>query len=746
MTSKVGIKKAGKVIIENIRGIGGKHEFDLDADIVLLTGSNGMGKSSLLDALSLFLNGVDPGWPKEDNKPIILHADAKEGRVALSESRECTVTSNGSPVWKGISPRMDGAVRYLASAFRQDRPEVNLPVVSSFINQTVDSFRLLVEQAEETRQLLMKEQNDWERQHLAEKPDRFRAADAFSSSWTGEPLRLPKRGDGRPFFPNANMLSDQWESELRNMVTDLAVQEKRPDLAPAEEASPVVCLEQLLPILLEIEKQLIAAAPPEAPRRITDRLASMKSEARYTVRRELPVSGSLGEYDIPLGNSVIAATTRQKDNAEEDINKLTRLLRPVRTVVRKVEPFSDVLEKMREDSGSVVSMITSLPDELQRAFPVPVTHWWNESASTASRIHPPIHGQLKDWVNQAYSYLANAEEEIRKRAAERDRLDIVLDVATMLKQLHERSTYHPNNLKEGDEITREAILESLIGNEAAKSQASIEHIRRIREAAANWAGTERALLLWESANRKAQSAKLAGERVFTEALDVLETLAISPAKKKVGLLYRALEIPDRELISLKQAIWNMLEMFRITGQAYDEHGLVKKSWQKRKGQDGRIHRIDLDLKLPFETLSTGQKTIVAFCVMVALNHVLSNRLDHRILLVDDFTTSLDMQQLPRAAVILRQVAYQGIGGEGGRRQVILSSHHEDLTNRLLDYLLPPRGRSLKVINFKNWTRERGPECEAFVARESAKPGEKERFKTHFDRAREFYFPNSVHAR
>ena len=64
---------------------------------------------------------------------------------------------------------------------------------------------------------------------------------------------------------------------------------------------------------------------------------------------------------------------------------------------------------------------------------------------------------------------------------------------------------------------------------------------------------------------------------------------------------------------------------------------------------------------------------------------------------DDFTTALDMGQLIPAATLLRQLAH--CESDEYRHQVIVTSHHQDLTNKLLDHLLPPPGHSMKVIEF-----------------------------------------------
>lgn len=91
----------------------------------------------------------------------------------------------------------------------------------------------------------------------------------------------------------------------------------------------------------------------------------------------------------------------------------------------------------------------------------------------------------------------------------------------------------------------------------------------------------------------------------------------------------------------------------------------------------------------FDDLSTGQKSQLAICWTINLNLALSEQLGHRVIGFDDFTTSLDMNQLIPAAVLLRKLAYAD-ANDSWKRQVIVTSHHEDLTNRMLDFCFPSR--------------------------------------------------------
>ena len=66
--------------------------------------------------------------------------------------------------------------------------------------------------------------------------------------------------------------------------------------------------------------------------------------------------------------------------------------------------------------------------------------------------------------------------------------------------------------------------------------------------------------------------------------------------------------------------------------------------------------------------------------------------------MDDLSATYDLANLSRDAVFWRQMAY-GSGAQTGRRQVFLSSHHEDLSNRLLDVMPPVEGCRMLVYRF-----------------------------------------------
>ncbi|TDA70652.1 MAG: hypothetical protein D9V47_00135 [Clostridia bacterium] len=81
-----------------------------------------------------------------------------------------------------------------------------------------------------------------------------------------------------------------------------------------------------------------------------------------------------------------------------------------------------------------------------------------------------------------------------------------------------------------------------------------------------------------------------------------------------------------------------------------------------------------------------------------------------IICFDDIGTAFDPSNLAASALLLRALAYDS---HGPRKQVFLTSHHDDLTTRLLPLLLPPAGCTMKVIEFQPWTEEDGAQVKCY---------------------------------
>jgi len=118
-------------------------------------------------------------------------------------------------------------------------------------------------------------------------------------------------------------------------------------------------------------------------------------------------------------------------------------------------------------------------------------------------------------------------------------------------------------------------------------------------------------------------------------------------------------------------------------------------------------------------LSAGQKAQLGLSLLMGLNMAIGKELNHGIIALDDTSAAFDMAQVAREAILLRQIAY-GTGSHDTEnnehfrtRQLFIVSHHEDLTHRLLDFLMPPEGKRMHILNFVDWDYEKGPTIQQY---------------------------------
>src|SRR5258707_139703 len=91
--------RLGGLVIENFRSLKGTVAIPLDAPIVLLHGSNGMGKTSVLSALELALTGQIEHLQRVDSQyeKHLLHRGSSKGSIKLSQAGNSkTPTFGGS--------------------------------------------------------------------------------------------------------------------------------------------------------------------------------------------------------------------------------------------------------------------------------------------------------------------------------------------------------------------------------------------------------------------------------------------------------------------------------------------------------------------------------------------------------------------------------------------------------------------------------------------------------------------------
>jgi len=196
----------------------------------------------------------------------------------------------------------------------------------------------------------------------------------------------------------------------------------------------------------------------------------------------------------------------------------------------------------------------------------------------------------------------------------------------------------------------------------------------------------------------------AKNKIYAEQLKTIKDIE-KIVKKETGkdsVLQIMNDIPEDELDKIVKTMNSILAYFHFRSDFLP----IKIRIEKKAGK--RDYKIKADGKeLDYNSLSTGQKTQLSICWSIGLNYAYTHQMNHRIMLFDDITTSLDMSQLLPASILFRKMAYAD--NEKMKRQVILTSHHEDLTNRMIDYLRPPKGKTMKIISFNDYGDKKEPE-------------------------------------
>ncbi len=103
----------------------------------------------------------------------------------------------------------------------------------------------------------------------------------------------------------------------------------------------------------------------------------------------------------------------------------------------------------------------------------------------------------------------------------------------------------------------------------------------------------------------------------------------------------------------------------------------------------------------------------------------SIKFPHRALILDDPTSSFDMTNLLSNALLCRQLAYHPDPKQ--RYQIFIVSHNEEFTSKLLDLLCPPgKDLKMKLIRFDDWTPDKGAKTKEFEVEPAPKDMEKAR--------------------
>jgi energy-coupling factor transporter ATP-binding protein EcfA2 len=672
----------------NPKGEEPAHRIDTDADLVLITGPNGYGKTSLLEGLLLLLTGwygdADPvrdliahqprprdGGEAKPAGDCRLYAEVRRRVQPPSRSSEEEPHSTGNPAeeeshtieikWLskhvGPLPMPDGARSQFPRA-TESNPAVDRELDARLCAFSQDRIKLQFDQAAEgftLRDVFEPLPNTVKRMldllpRLVEDLQADEKQDKYAAEWNGEaPEELNQR------------LGEAW-GRLHPVLCNLLMGR---DAWPEEAALPVeVADDQALDPVARVAAAALGVPVPDALQ-----YEKLETAFRKAVEQEL-------EDQIETAERDTAGATE----------KTAKLLKELQAVDQELDEIKRKFPSLDKDVTALVADTPELPDALAtfRALAANAQRW------SRARI-PDSEGEGPARFRRALEELAAVQEQEAAKCAEA--IGVWLDER---RAAHERrSTLIKKRHDLVDELRRSQTSERL------------EALRSLRRDL----GSALTVLSDAWAAKHEYTEFLQTTEGRSKARELLRD-ARSAASWCLGAL-KAISKPDRKLMEAlrERADWVLRRFSLVDGFL----PLCLEADDDLSGAGEALHRgyrIKTGDGRELAHFSTGQRAQVAVSMLVAQNLMVPQKLTHRTILLDDVTTAYDLGNLTREAILWRQLAY-GAEDEQQRRQVFLSSHHEDMTNHLLDLLVPPEGRRMLLIRFTAWSRDDGPTYDIF---------------------------------
>lgn len=691
-----------------------------DADIVLLTGPNGFGKTSLIDALCLLLNRhyYEERLPLSSsngvNNETFIEAVVKYGeneseivKVNVKENlkkNESVITPEIIPsenLWTcGIPAELAARCSFfyqdlLSKLFEEENAQARLLDFLSPQNKNVEetqkSLKQVLTQWKTDSEGIMKsftlkgfpsegEINERRRNAVID----FRKAwsELVKAAQTVMQIELPERDKDWLFLINSENLRSGWQGELRNFVQE--------------------CLAGFTPEKIEFVKN---ESPSSVLRRLKEVLSQLRQKA---IDQKMSIREKLKLLLDDIADEALIFPPPIWPDKEKEINNLSKKVSELETQLTLFEKLERHFDN--PEGPALMEVLTALRDQGKI---------WLEVPEVSQDISPPLSviewlkkiesddfgglvDMLGEWIShisqKRFEFQQNLSVEKKELQNQRMFLDRSRELFNLLEQaglIVELSDFADSNTPLPSFILKERISIHVQSN---RFYTVIEHVQ---EAISRWIEIEELDEDRISAQQR--------EKGYLKAKEYIDKVSKALEKEtgKNSILNAAILPSEDVLRKLERIINEILKRFRIVEgicpirlEIKRTKGANTSKFLQIKAADGR----------PLSTFSTGQKAQLGFSLLLSLNYSLNKYIGHNIIALDDVTTVFDMAQLPRTAALIRQIAYAP-EDDSARRQVFIVSHHEDLTNRLLDFLIPPEGRELRILNFINWSEASGPEIE-----------------------------------
>ena len=675
--------------VMNFRGFasqdGKAFKLDLDANLVLLSGPNGLGKTSLIEALDLLLTGHHQ-FTGDPN--CLFHGNATDFRLeagvrfARDDETDAAHEHSGTVACRGRR-RKERDGKWTVSPFEWS---VNSERGSTIVRPLTREFqvkfgedKLTSRTAGQTAELLSR--------RTVVYPDRLDKL--FDETTRGVTLR-----DYLDPVP-------PWVAEFLQ-----AVNSERQDSVRSQ-------LDRLMKRTAEERSMPDSEGPRKRVEAALDALRSLYNDELATVGEWPPFPPTGDEEE--LSGFVGALLARRGESAASD--ELPDVLHRVLDALRR-EEIRRSEATASDDAGR--EMVEDIERKLEQC---------NAELAVIDSKYPQLDQETTAFDAGEQPDLLAILEALRDHAArwagtEQRQQDVPLlrvvlgelrrvrpeDAAKCAQDLHAYLDPRRQALTDRNRLREDRDRLLVERRRAVNSERAARLLamrRRLEDAAIE---VERA---WRN-QRAVRERTLRAERA-QDRLDLLHSLDAILRKAIDGIetAVRVSEPIRKEVQTLANSILSRVAPaggpLRVNVEAgNDDSSSTDRRGARRhfeiKTEDGRNQVV----------LSFGQRTQVGVAMAIAENRMLETQLGHRVFLMDDLSATYDLANLSRDAVFWRQMAYgSGASAESASRQVFLSSHHEDLSNRLLDVMPPVAGRRMLLYRFRAWKKGTGPDFEVY---------------------------------
>ncbi len=707
MTLRNNIEFINKIELKNYKGYrqtenGEPRVFDLNADLILITGKNGVGKTTLLEALDWVLN-----HPETNNGDSITSGE-KNGFVRIN-GEEFPVIGKGSVDRQNLNT--------VSSFFYQEN------VKALACNEVIQLLEPQSNPSVEIKQGLKEIQQDlnhWQNQlnTLKYKKDYKKARKILAGKISEVVDQLPKESEiklrlkERTFIISNGNLSSGWVSQVNNLVKSIGEISNRVEPVGAQLAEKFIHIGTSLLEFRRPKKDNFDR--DEKPVQLNQKLLKNLQllPINFSFKRQSKTDSEVFDkslclvYTTPTENTILNGQLTSIDNVNAYSSRIKKLEQQQEKLRKDYRHSSEQKVILSDKNLSVMDWIDSFKGNIDKWLHAWDNHSDKENVSSIQR-------KLKTELNELMKLSVKRNEEIKnellhielKGKEVSEELNLLVRAFNVLRDIEENSQQllpmlekEAFSLNEIQDFVENLLTKSQVNavNEVSNEIGLIEELGYTFQ---KWGELEK---------EKEYDEKNATDLDKLEAVESMISSANIICKSEISSKSQFLSlistIPKVELELLVSNMNQLLASFHFPDDFLPitlENNGRGINWGFRTNSG-----------VMFDDLSTGQKSQLAICWTINLNLVLTKRLGHKVIGFDDFTTSLDMNQMIPASVLLRKLAYAD-ESDTSKRQVIITSHHEDLTNRLLDFLLPPEGKTMKVIQFEDWSVNNGPSYKCY---------------------------------